>query len=105
MTWFLQCLGRALTAAETTVQQALVKARFWQNIAHIPLNDRQRRVVNLLLHGINGNLTASRWARITHSSQDIALSDIGHLVEQGILHINPVTGPNTTYSLREASDS
>ena len=102
MTWFLQCLDRALTGAETTIQHALEKARFWQSIAHVAINDRQRRVVNLLLDGIQGNLTASRWARIARSSQETALSDICYLVEQGILSINPVTGPNTTYRLREA---
>ena len=102
MTWFLYCLDRALTGEETTIQHALEKARFWQSIAHVSINDRQRRVVNLLLDGIQGNLTASRWARIARSSQETALSDIRYLVEQGILSINPVTGPNTTYRLREA---
>ena len=101
MMWFLQCLDRALTGAEATIKQTLEKGRFWQSIAHLALNERQHRVVNLLLDTIQGDLTASRWARITHSSQDTAMTDIRYLVEQGILFINAVTGPNTTYRLRE----
>ena len=104
MTWFLQCLDRALTGAETTVQQAMAKARFWQGIAHITLNERQHRVVNLLLDGIEGNLTAPRWARITHCNQDTALSDIHHLIKHGILLTNPSTAHNPNYRLRDAGD-
>ena len=104
MTWFLQCLDRALTGAETTVQQAMEKAGFWQSIAHITLNERQRRVVNLLLDGMEGNLTASRWARIAHCSQNSALSDIHDLIEHGVLIINPSTARNPNYRLRDAGN-
>ena len=102
MTWFLHCLDRALTGAETTIQHALEKARFWQSIAHIAINPRQRRVVNLLLDGIQGNLPVPRWVRITRSSQETALSDIRYLVEQGILLTEHSTGQNARYRLREA---
>ena len=101
MTWFLNCLDRAITAAETTIQQALRKGRFWQSIAHITLNERQRRMVNILLDGIQGDLTVSRWARITHCSEDTAQNDIRYLTEQGILRIDSTVGPNTTYQLNK----
>ena len=80
------------------------KARFWQSIANITLNERQRRVVNLLLDGMEGNLTAPRWARITHCNQDTALSDIHYLIEHSILLINPSTARNPSYRLRDAGN-
>jgi hypothetical protein len=33
------------------------KARFWESRARIPVNERQRTVVNRLLDGFEGNLT------------------------------------------------
>ena len=105
MTWFLQCLDRALTRAETTVQQAIDKAGFWQNIAHIPLNERQRMVVNILLDGIEGILTTSRWARIAHCNRETALSDIEELIRSRILITNPRTARNPSYRLREANEN
>ena len=58
--------------------------------------------MNILLDGIQGNLTAQRWARITHSSQETAQSDIRYLVEQGILLTEHSPSQNTRYRLREA---
>ena len=73
MLWFVACLGRAIDDAETTVSAALDRARFWERIAGVPLNDRQRQVLTLLVDDFQGPLTTSRWARITHCSQDTAL--------------------------------
>ena len=63
MEWFLDCLGRAIDGAQTTLAAVLAKARFWE--AHsgcVPLNDRQRLVLNRLLDGFEGKLTTSKWA-------------------------------------------
>jgi Fic family protein len=40
LTWFLECLGRAINGAETLLAGVLTKARFWENIGASPLNDR-----------------------------------------------------------------
>jgi hypothetical protein len=59
MDWFVGCLGRAIDAAQTTLSAVLGKARFWERIKDIPLNERQRLVINRLLDGLEGKLTTS----------------------------------------------
>jgi Fic family protein len=98
MEWFLGYLGRAIEGAQHTLAAVLTKARFWQGIADVTLNDRQR-LLNRLLDGFEGKLTTSRWAKLTKSSQDTALRDILPLVEQGILARNPEGGRTTNYAL------
>lgn len=49
MEWFLGCLGRAIDGAETMLAAVLRKARFWQEHREVPINDRQRVMLNRLL--------------------------------------------------------
>ncbi len=99
MGWFLGCLGRAIDGAATTLEAVLTKASFWKNIAAVPLNDRQRRVLNRLLDGFEGKLTTSKWAKLTKCSQDTALRDITSLINHGILVRGPSGGRSTSYQL------
>lgn len=100
MEWFFGCLGRAIEGAQTVVEGVLAKARFWESIAGVPLNDRQRSALNRLLEGFEGNLTTTKWAKLTKTSQDTATRDIARLVELGILVRNPGGGRSTSYALR-----
>ena len=99
MNWFVACLGRAIEGAETTLMAVLAKARFWEGIASLPINERQRVVINHLLDGLEGKLTTSRWARMTKCSQDTALRDITDLMERGILVRSTEGGRSTSYVL------
>jgi hypothetical protein len=69
--------------------------------AHVPLNDRQRAILNRLFNGFEGQLTSSKWAKITNCSQDTAIRDIHGLAEKGILVRNAAGGRSTSYSLAE----
>ena len=62
--WFLGCLEHAIHSAEASVTAILARARFWKSITDIPVNERQAKVLTLLLHDFKGNLTVSKWARI-----------------------------------------
>jgi Fic family protein len=104
MEWFLGCLGRAIEAAQTTLASVLRTARFWESAAAIPLNSRQRLILNRLLDGSEGKLTTSKWATLTRCSQDTALRDILHLVEQGLLVRSPEGGRSTSYALAEPAN-
>jgi len=97
--WFLNCLKRAIVAAETTLESVLVKARFWKLHADKTLNARQRSVLNRLLDGFEGKLTSSKWAKLTICSQDSALRDITDLVEKRILTQDKAGGRSTSYNL------
>jgi Fic family protein len=104
MEWFLGCLGRAIEAAQTTLASVLRNAHFWENAAAIPLNPRQRLILNRLLDGFEGKLTTSKWATLAKCSQDTALRDILQLVEHGLLVRNPEGGRSTSYALVEAPE-
>ena len=101
MEWFLGCLGRAIDGAQTTLAAVLRKARFWQALSDVPINERQRVMLNRLLDGFEGKLTTSKWATIAKCSPDTALRDILDLVEHGILVRNPGAGRSASYSLAE----
>jgi len=99
MDWFLGCLGRAIDGAQTILSGVLAKARFWERIQSVPLNERQRLVLNRLLDGFEGKLTTSKYAKLAKCSQDTALRDILPLVERGILVRSPAGGRSTGYEL------
>ena len=100
LAWFLACLGRSIDGAATALAGVLAKARFWERAGGLPLNGRQRRVLNRLLDGFEGKLTTSKWAKLAKCSQDTALRDITFLVEHGILVRSPGGGRSTSYELR-----
>ena len=99
LAWFLDCLGRAIDGAQTTLSVVLAKARFWERVRNSHLNDRQRLVLNRLLDGFEGKPTTSKYAKLAKCSQDTALRDILALVEGGILVRNPEGGRSTSYAL------
>jgi Fic family protein len=99
MEWFLGCLGRAIEGAHTTLAAVLGKARTWESLAVIPLNERQRIMINRLVDGFTGNLTTVKWAKLTKCSHDTALRDIQDLAARGVLVQNPGGGRSTSYSL------
>ena len=99
MEWFLGCLGRAIEGAQTTLAAILAKARFWESIAGVVINERQRLVLNRLLDGFEGKLTTSKYAKLARCSQDTALRDILPLVERGILIRGSERGRSTSYTL------
>jgi Fic family protein len=98
---FLDCLGRAFTHAETTLEAVLKKARFWDKHAGAVFNERQRNIVNQLLNGFEGKLTSSKWAKLAKCSHDTALRDIEDLVKKGVLKKDGAGGRSTSYSLVE----
>ena len=101
MEWFLGCLGRAIDGAQVTLSTVLDKARFWERIKNVQLNDRQRLVINRLLDGFEGKLTTSKYASLAKCSQDTAHRDILTLVDRGVLVQNREGGRSTSYKLKK----
>ncbi|WP_010303911.1 Fic family protein [Candidatus Odyssella thessalonicensis] len=97
--WFINCLGRAIQGASSTLNAVLFKSQFWQAIDKFSLNERQKKIINLLLNGFEGKLTSSKFAKIIKCSQDTAYRDILELLNLGILTKNPEGGRSTSYSL------
>lgn len=103
--WFLGALERALSSAHNTLDQVLMKARFWQQWAGKPLNERQVKVINRMLDGFEGKLTSSKWAAIAKCSSDTALRDITQLLELGALKKTAGGGRSTSYELSVEPES
>ena len=99
MEWFLGCLTRAIVSAQAALAGIIEKARYWEKLRDVPLNERQRLVIKRMLGGFEGKLTTSKWAAMTKSSNDTALRDIHPLVERGVLVRNQAGGRSTSYSL------
>lgn len=104
MQWFLACLTRAIQGAQGTLAGVVERARYWERLREMPLNDRQRLVIAKLLEGFEGKLTTSKWAALTNSSVDSALRDIQQLVERGVLVKGAAGGRSTSDTLAPLDD-
>jgi len=99
LTWFLQCLDRAFSGTNDLLADVLMKARFWERYAHTGLNDRQNKVVNRMLHGLEGKMTSSKWAKMAKCSKETAIRDIQDLISKGMLVKEDAGGRSTSYVL------
>lgn len=95
--WFLERLDEAIRRAMNLVDNILRKATFWENHRHIPMNERQTKMINMLWDGFDGKLTSGKWAKINKCSSDTALRDIQDLIRKGILVKSEGEGRNTSY--------
>ena len=83
--WFLGCHLRAVKSAEMQLAAILAKADFWREHSSDDFNPNQRKMLNKLFDGFEGNLTSSKWAKMCKVSQDTASREINALVERSIL--------------------
>lgn len=91
-----------MQGAEAALSGVMGRARFWQRWAQTPMNERQIKLVNRLLDGLDGKLTSSKWAAIAKCSADTALGDINELVAAGVLKKSESGGHSTSYELAHA---
>jgi Fic family protein len=100
LSWFLDCLGRAISNAEITLGNVLFKAQLWDIINQKPVNDRQRLIINRMLEdNFQGFMNTSKYAKLAKCSNDTALRDIRELKERGIFLQNLGGGRSTSYRL------
>lgn len=96
--WFLETMLQALETSETMVGKIIAKAEHWMEFNKFPLDENQKKMINMLFDGFEGNLTSSKWAKICKCSQDTASRSIKQLVEYGILE-QQGSGRSTHYVL------
>ncbi|AIM39135.1 cell division protein Fic [Sphingobacterium sp. ML3W] len=97
--WFLKCLKEAIISSSIIIDKVVKKHHFWMANASKIGNDRQRMMLDKLLDDFEGNLTTSKWAKISKVSADTALRDIIDLVNKGILLKADSGGRSTNYEL------
>jgi len=106
LSWFLDCLGRAISNAETTLGNVLFKAQLWDTINQKPVNDRQRLIINRMLEDdFEGFMNTSKYAKLAKCSNDTALRDIQELKERDIFIKNPGGGRSTSYRLPDRKET
>ncbi|PSL25749.1 Fic family protein [Dyadobacter jiangsuensis] len=97
--WYLLCLKDAITSTEETLIAVLKRVDFWDKHTSTSLNTRQRVMINRMQEAFFGNLSSSKWAKMTKCSQDTATRDINDLIEKGILSKSDPGGRSTRYEL------
>lgn len=99
--WFLKCLGRAIDKANLITDSAVKSEALWRAVRQrsVEVNDRQKKMLNKLLQGFEGKLTAEKWAKMTKVSHNTAIRDISSLIAAGILKQDAGGGRSTSYSL------
>lgn len=100
LTWFLDCLGHAISNAEVTLSNVIFKAQLWDNLNQNPVNERQRYIINLMLRDdFVGHMNTSKYATLAKCSKDTALRDILDLKDRAVFIQNPGRGRSTSYRL------
>jgi Fic family protein len=97
--WFVGCHMRAVEDAEVLSEAVLRRAQFWMRLSDEVFTVRQKKVLNRCLDGLEGALTAKKWAAIGNCSPASALRDINDLLERGVLKRLPGGSKNTKYDL------
>jgi Fic family protein len=99
ISWFIKSVGLAVEHADRRLDAVLFKARCWVQWGEIPMSARQKKVINRVLDGFDGNLTTRKWAALGKCSHDAALRDINELVAAGVLRKSGASGRSTSYNI------
>jgi Fic family protein len=87
--WFLVQVEAAARSSEHTVNRVVAKAQYWARHAHVTLNERQMKALNVLLdagpEGFVGGMTNKKYASLTKTSPATAQRDLAELVGKGSL--------------------
>lgn len=100
LSWFLTCLGNAISRAEKSLASVLYKADFWRFANDKRLNTRQHHVITRMLdEDFVGYMNNAKYAKLAKCSQDTALRDMKALVKAKVFVRNPGAGRSTSYRL------
>ena len=102
--WFLGCLDRSFDRAGESLEHVVYKGRVRQAMSTVPVNERQRKVVERMMDHFEGYMNTSKYARMATCSSDTALRDIRDLLEHRVLIRNPAGGRSTSYRLASAGE-
>lgn len=103
LSWFLEQVAAAASAAEQTVANTLGKARFWLKHQTTHINERQRKMLNRLLDagpdGFAGGMNTRKYMSLTKTSRATAYRELTDLVEKGCLTPTEKGGRSSGYEV------
>lgn len=103
LTWFLGCVVRAIGRAEASIDQVLIRVRFWAHHLHRTCNERQGKIMDRMLQagpgGFEGGMTTRKAAALSRASRATAQRDLAELVAWGLLRPLTGRGRSTAYEL------
>ncbi|SEK20534.1 Fic family protein [Roseateles sp. YR242] len=101
--WFVDQMQAACNAASKIIDDTLVKARFWLEHRDTVLNERQRKVMNLLLNagpgGFEGGMSTKKYESIAGTSRATASRELIELEQLGMVE-QMGAGRSTRYYVR-----
>lgn len=98
--WFAHAMLKAIEDSLAQSDSIFSKAKFWQDNSDKSFTDAQRKIINRLFDGFEGNLTTSKWAKMCKCSHDTAMRAIADLIDKGVLR-REGQGRSTHYVLRD----
>ena len=103
LVWHLEQISLACKLADETVAHVLAKARFWLRHQGMPINDRQRKVINILLDagpgGFAGGMNTRKYVSLTRVSRATAYRELADLVDKRCL-VPSGGGRSVSYQIR-----
>ncbi len=100
--WFVAQVRAACEDASAVIDLALAKARFWTEHRERGLNDRQRKVLDVLLEagpgGFEGGMSTKKYESITTTSRATASRELIELEALGLLRTSGA-GRSTRYHI------
>ncbi|MCK5524522.1 MAG: Fic family protein [Thiomargarita sp.] len=102
--WFLQMLITAIQESHWIIERVIQKTHFWQKHQEIPLNARQRKVLNRLLDAgdrFEGGMTTRKYASINKCSKVTASRDLADLETKSLLQKRSGGGRSTSYEIQK----
>lgn len=101
--WFVDQMQAACDAASRVIDDTLVKARFWLDHSDKVLNERQRKVMNLLLNvgpgRFEGGMSTKKYENMTGTSRATASRELLELEGLGLLE-QAGAGRSTRYYVK-----
>ena len=102
LVWFCNAFESACRASTLLIDEALERARFWQENSQLDLNARQRKALNRMLAAgskkFAGGMTPRKYRGINKSTYITANRDLVDLVAKGLL-VREGGGRSTYYNL------
>lgn len=89
VSWFVEQVQASCEEASKVIDDTLAKARFWMEHSGKDLNERQRKVMNLLLdagpNGFEGGMSTKKYESIAGTSRATASRELIELDKLGLL--------------------